>query len=61
MGGGDLGIFLNRPIALVLFVLALAVLFGSTLLKAARRLMGRPRTPEPAAEPSDTVPAHKAE
>lgn len=59
MGGGDLGIFLHRPIALVLFVLALAVLLGSTFVKAVRRLAGRTRTPEPAAEPRDTVPAHK--
>ena len=61
MAGGDLGIFLHRPIALVLFAVALLVLFGSTLLKAARRLPGRSRTPDPAAEPRDTVPAHKSE
>lgn len=37
MGGGDLGIFLNRPIALVLFGLTLALLAGPYVTRAVQR------------------------
>lgn len=38
MGGGGVGIFLQRPIALLLFALALAVMLGPYLVKGARNL-----------------------
>jgi putative tricarboxylic transport membrane protein len=38
MGGGGVGIFLQRPIALLLFALALAVMFGPYLVKGALNL-----------------------
>jgi putative tricarboxylic transport membrane protein len=38
MGGGSLGIFLERPIALVLFALALLAILGPHLVTGARAL-----------------------
>jgi putative tricarboxylic transport membrane protein len=38
MGGGGVGIFLQRPIALLLFAVALAVMFGPYLAKRVRNL-----------------------
>ncbi len=40
MGGGDLTIFFHRPIAMVLFAIAAAVLFGRHFLRAAVHLGG---------------------
>ncbi|MQA03069.1 MAG: tripartite tricarboxylate transporter permease [Streptosporangiales bacterium] len=50
MGGGDLTIFFQRPIALVLFVLALAVVFGRPLARGVRGLVRRPAAPEASEE-----------
>ncbi|MGH3098167.1 MAG: tripartite tricarboxylate transporter permease [Streptosporangiales bacterium] len=50
MAGGDFGIFLHRPIALVLFAIGLAVILGPHVFRAIRRLSGRasPRAPQSA-------------
>lgn len=38
MGGGDLTIFLNRPIAMVLFILAALILYGPRLAKMYKKI-----------------------
>ena len=45
IGGGSFGIFLDRPIALGIFALAVFIVVGPLLFKARRRLRARRATP----------------
>ncbi|MGH3341730.1 MAG: tripartite tricarboxylate transporter permease, partial [Carbonactinosporaceae bacterium] len=56
MGGGDLTIFLDRPLALVLFLLTLLMLGAPYLARSVKRLAGRPPVPDrPAAAAEETA------
>lgn len=55
MGGGDLTIFFHRPIALVLFVAALAVVAGPSVVKGVRRLVRRTPPPTTGAPHAESV------
>lgn len=57
MAAGNLTIFFHRPIALVLFAIALALVLGPHIIRTVRRLRGRTPPPSsPAAEPAAAEP-----
>ncbi|MGH3326547.1 MAG: tripartite tricarboxylate transporter permease, partial [Streptomycetales bacterium] len=65
MGGGDLTIFLNRPLALVLLLLALLMLGAPYLARSVKRLTRHPPVPQRPAPPAeetgaeDVSPSHR--
>ncbi|MQA85997.1 MAG: tripartite tricarboxylate transporter permease [Streptosporangiales bacterium] len=61
MGGGDLTIFFNRPIALLLFALALVLLLAPYLVKAVRRMRPAPTSTPPDGPADDAASARSGD